>query len=428
MTEMRTELVPARIAREMLLNAQRLDGRCDDTGGKTRTFEIIEALGYIQIDTIYVVERAHHHTLWTRQKDYSQEMLHQLQKQDRLIFEYWTHAMSYVPMCDYRFYLPRMRHFMNPSSPWSRMMLDKAEGLLEPVLDRIRQEGPLGSDDFKKIGEQKGGTWWDWKPAKIALELLFWRGELMVKERLRFKKLYDLTERVLPETIDTSMPGDEELGQFHVHRALRALALASKKDILRFLQPEASRDADLQIVGKDAINRSLQDLIEEDEVVALSVEGDEKTIYYSRKEPFQQAEKKEHSYLSVSFLSPFDNMIIQRERTNRLFRFEYTLECYVPAPKRKYGYFVHPILWGDQFVGRIDPKADRKQKRFIVNQLLFESGFQISDHFLCSLADKLVSFARFNCCEEVVLQEHVLTKTRRSLGPLLKKAFLRSST
>ena len=171
-------------ARKLAIGCQGLDAPWKLPKGKEGVAQVIERLGYVQIDTIAVVQRAHHHTLWSRRWDYTPQMLHELQAQDRRVFEWWGHAASYLPMCDYRYYLPRMRAFAERQK--TRDWLGQNAQLVGDVVDRIRDEGPLGSSDFS-APEGKRGSWWDWKPAKRALETLFNTGEMMVTERRNFQ-------------------------------------------------------------------------------------------------------------------------------------------------------------------------------------------------------------------------------------------------
>lgn len=417
---MKKETISADSARKIVLDAQLLDGGENLPKGKTGIAQTINTLGYVQIDTISIVKRSHHHTLWTRKSDYHERMLHQLQAEDRAVFEYWGHAMSYIPMTDFRYFLPRMRNFENPTSQWAKYQMKKCSGLLQPVLERIRNEGPLSSKDFSHPRDKKGGTWWDWKPAKVALEMLFWRGDLMVTERRKFQKVYDLTERVLPPGLDTTMPNENEIGRFLVRRALSAFGTAAEKDIQKYLQPNAARDSDLMLAGKDVIAKSLTNLIEAEEVIPLTIEGDKKLVYYALSDVVEKHDSNGDISGRVFMLSPFDNLIIQRERVKRLFGFDYTLECYVPAAKRKYGYFVLPILWGGGFVGRIDPKADRKKRTLSINNLMFEPQFKSFDEFLPLLAGKLIDLATFNECEKIVLEKVSPGKLKKPLESLIK--------
>ncbi len=409
------------LARRIVLDAQLLNGRAELSKGKKGLVQTIDQLGYVQIDTISVIKRSHHHTLWTRRHDYDEKMLHELQSKDRIIFEYWGHAMSYLPMADYRYFLPRMRNFENPTSRWAQLQLQKCNHLLQPVLERIRNEGPLSSKDFSSSSGKKGGTWWDWKPAKVALELLFWKGDLMITKRHNFQKVYDLTGRVIPDDIDTTMPDIEELGQFLVRRALTAFGAANEREIQKFMQPDSARDSDLQIASKEVISKTLNNLVEAKEVSPVMLKEDHNSSYYALSEVIENSNMLEQAGSQVFLLSPFDNLIIQRERTKKLFGFDYALECYVPAAKRRFGYFVLPILWGENFVGRLDPKADRKKKRLIISNLSFESQIKSWEKFLPLFADKLVNFARFNDCEKIVFEKISPGKIRAALESFVKK-------
>ncbi len=407
-------------ARDLAINAQLLDRDTTLPAGKQGILQTIEKLGYVQIDTIAAVRRSHHHTLWIRRNDYDEELLHELQSRDRAIFEYWGHAMSYLPMSDYPFCLPRMNNFRNPSGRWARHQLDKYGHLAETVLERIWKEGPLSAKDFEAAGK-RGGTWWDWKPAKFVLEFLFWRGDLMIAERRNFQKIYDLTERVLPGHINTALPDDDELGQFFVRRGLSAYGVATEKDLCKYMQPDAGRDSDWLAVGEKVILKSLRNLLEAGEVLPVSLEGDEKNVYYSLRQSLENHQNTGSDVPRVSLLSPFDNLIIHRDRVKRLFDFEYSLECYLPEAKRKYGYFVFPILWGNDLVGRLDPRADRARQVLNIRNLVFEPGFENLNEFLPEFAKKLWKFARFNGCEKIEIEKAYPLKLKKVLPPLLKK-------
>ena len=230
------ETISQKTARRLVLHAELLDGRPPLAKGTAGVAQTVGHLGYVQIDTISVIERAHHHTLWARVPGYKPEHLHRALAVERSVFEYWGHAASYLPMTDYRFYLPMMSGFYDPKNAWYRGWGERYGAYLEPVLRRIREEGPLAARDFENLAARGQGPWWDWKPAKAALEMLFWRGELMVRERRGFERVYDLTERVLPAGTDTRLPGPGELGRFIVSRALTALGVASEKEIREYIR------------------------------------------------------------------------------------------------------------------------------------------------------------------------------------------------
>src|SRR5690606_31572239 len=198
--------------------------------GDAAVLETVRRLGYVQTDSISVVNRAHHHTTWSRLPAYREGGLYELLK-ERQLFEYWGHAASFLPQEDYRYYLPLMRAFRErPGIPFARS-LRKHSGLFPDILRRIEQQGPMSSADFGDEHGSRGGSWWDWKPAKSALELLYCLGELMVLERRGFQRVYDLRERVLPAGIDRTEPGSRELAEFIIRRTIGAYGIAREREI-----------------------------------------------------------------------------------------------------------------------------------------------------------------------------------------------------
>lgn len=376
-------------ARQLVLACQGLDGSWRLPPGKEGAARTVERLGFVQIDTIAVIERAHHHTLWARRPDYRPDMLDELLDNDRRVFEYWAApAAAYVPMVDYRWYLPRMRR-VREGGRQSKWLADH-QGVVREVLGRIEREGPLGSSDFEAPPGTRRGTWWDWKPAKIALEALFNRGQLMVSSRRKFERRYDLTERVLPPGLDMREPDLPETYRFGLRRYLAAHGLATARDL---------RWGSVQRLPSE----TLRELVAAGEVVRVDVEGLEKEPHYGLKKVIDAAGRRKSRAPLLHLLSPFDSMASDRLRLRRLFGFDYKIECYVSEPKRRYGYFCLPIVWGEQFVGRLDSKADRRTGRYIVHRLHLESGVGITDELLTALASTLRSFATFNGCEEVVV-------------------------
>jgi uncharacterized protein YcaQ len=392
-------------ARNFFLSRQLLTGN-KLRKGKVGTQRIIEHLGYVQIDTINVVERSHHLVLHTRQADYKQAILHDLQAKDRKVFEYWAHAASYVPMKDYRYYLPAIKRKPKPGS-WFDQWTKKNPNLVKQVKRRIEKEGPLAPSDFGDVENRKRGPWWDWKPAKSALEVLFWRGDLMITERRNFQRVYDLTERVLPKHVDNTMPTALEEKEFFVRRALNALGIATIGDINRYIG----------ISGK--LNKWLKSMHERGEIYEIEITGSGKPYYALTRDLEKMTHKSESIDDIVRLLSPFDNTIILRDRTQALFDFNYSLECYVPRPKRKYGYFSLPILWHNQLVGRVDPKADRSRKVLLIQNLHIEKYIDDQDVFFKALATAINDFAGFNECERVEVNNNVPSRVKRKIGSRL---------
>ncbi len=374
-------------ARRLILEQQGLYRKHPFGKGREASLRAIEELSYVQIDTIAVVERAHHHTLWTRVPSYRAEHLDELLSASRQIFEYWSHAAAYLPIRDYRFSLPRKRYLAAARANWK----SSQRRLLKAVMDRIRSEGPLSAGDFNAPAGHKSGGWWEWKPAKQALEHLFMDGSLMVSSRRNFHKYYDLTERVLPEDTDTSFPGQRELAEHLIRRFLCAQGLGS------------SRDFSYQRRGmqKDVAS-ALATMIETGEVSEISVPKLGGEALYALSVLLEKIPRRKQAR-QILFLSPFDNLLIQRQRAQYFFNFSYTLECYVPRAKRQFGYFCLPILWGEDLIGRLDAKAERKEKLLRVHTLLLEEGREVTDRLIQALAEALRRFAAFNGCDSLVL-------------------------
>jgi uncharacterized protein YcaQ len=366
--------------RRIALNQQGLLGTDSFGRGKAATLRAIEHLGYVQIDTISVVARAHHHVLWSRVSNYRPRFLEQLVKQ-RQVFEYWHHAASWLPMRDYRFALPRMAS-INGDRSW---FPDGDTKLLDHILERVRTEGPLRARDFEDTRTGKK-QWWDWKPAKQALEQLFMQGELMVSAREGFQKVYDLAERVLPDWVDTRMPDRHEQATHLIDTTLAAHGFASHKAMAYLRKGQALRNA---------IQEQLQARLSSGELTRLELTNNS----FAYIKPGLLDKRAPHTSGTVKILSPFDNLVIQRDRGRDIFKFDYQIECYVPEPKRQFGYFCLPILYRDRLVGRIDCKAVRKIQRLEVRSVHTEC--KVDDEFHPRLEQALESFAAFNSCTEV---------------------------
>lgn len=383
----KTSSSPAVISRQegrrIVLSAQGLLDGPRFVSGKAGALAAIEHLGYVQIDTISVVERAHHHVLWSRVPSYSPAHLHELQARDRTVFEYWSHAAAYLPMRDYRFALRRMEAFARGGRHWFR----RDNKVRRYVLDRIRAEGPLRARDFEAPAGRRGGSWFEWKPAKTALEQLFWSGELMVRERRRFEKVFDLRERVLPVSADTRLPSEEEFLRNLVRTVLTAQGLAAAREI--------SYQRHLSNAG---LAKVLDAMREAGEILELEVEGIPDGTYYALKDSLEAGAAGEEARL----LSPFDNLVIQRKRLSRLFGYDYQIECYVPEAKRKFGYFCLPILRGAAFLGRLDAKADRAAGSLRIESFHWEPAVKAHSRHLDAVKAAIEKFALFNACPKVI--------------------------
>jgi len=352
--------------------------------------EVVRRLGYVQIDTIAVVERAHHHVLWTRLPTYEASQLDRAQGAERQILEYWSHAAAYLPMEDYRFCLPRMAASRHRHDTWFRAH----KPLTQHVLQRIRAEGPLRAADFEAEPGYRAGPWWDWKPAKLALEYLFHTGTLLVTYRRGFQKYFDLADRILPPHVNTAKPTPLAYGRHLIRRTLECHGLATEKEIT-YLKPYA----------RTAVRQAVQAMTEQGILLPVTVEGLHE-VYFVQPDHLEQtltaALTAAPIAATVHLLSPFDNLVIQRKRLQQLFGFQYQIECYVPATKRQYGYFCLPILWGERFVGRVDPKAHRSTGRLEVLSLSVDSEMHGKADFWAAFSEALQAFATFNGCASVM--------------------------
>lgn len=386
-------------ARALAIKSSRLQEVAPFGKGEMSLVKAIGHLGYVQIDTISVIQRAHHHVIWSRIPTYKLRDLHDHQAEKRTIFEYWSHAAAYLPMEDFRFTSFTKKYFRSWQDPWPKP--DKK--LMGLVLKRIEAEGALMARDFVGTGDKTNTGWWDWKPAKRALERLFLDGRLMVSERRGFQKVYEIPERVIPANLDVSEPSSDEYADYLIDRFLQAQGLGSLKQICH-----------LRRGVRDSVRERIKHRMEED-LIALDVEGCEGVQYFTKVEYLQ---KNHRIQKRISILSPFDNFTIQRERLKDLFQYDYSIECYLPVSKRQYGYFCLPLLYGDRFIGRLDAKANRKAKTLIIRNLVLEEDFESRSMPDSVWVESLHRFAAFNGCADIGLDEHS-NPTIRGMLPFL---------
>ena len=383
-------------ARRIILHAQGLANHDPFGTGIEGTQKAIDHLSYVQIDTISVVERAHHHVLWARVPDYQPSFLLDLVK-NRKVFEYWSHAAAYLPMKDFRFAMPRMNAIANGERHWFPRTKENERWMVK-VLDRIRAEGALMARDFEHSQTKKSGPWFEWKPAKKALEQLYMEGKLLISERRGFQKVYDLPERVLPKNINYTLPSKLEFARYLMLSSLRSHGLVAEEEI-RYLRKNI----------KIEINKCLKEMLDANEIQEITVDSLEtKCFALPSAGKIQTGTQNDR----VSILSPFDNCVIQRKRLKAIFDFDYQIECYLPEAKRMFGYFCLPILKNEQFIGRMDAKADRKEKCLVVKSLYLEKKkSEDSD----SLREAITRFAQFNGCTTIRVEKTNPPKLRSRL-------------
>ncbi len=349
-------------ARRLALAAQGLTGTPrparNGSAGAATLRGVLRRVGAIQIDSINVVARSHELVLAARTGVHDPTAFERLIYRRRAGFEYWGHAASFLPIEAYRLFLPRMARMKLQTRGWWADIRRKHAELYQPILDRIRAEGPLAASDFREQTGPRRGTWWDWAPAKHVLEDLFDRGVLMVHDRVRFERRYDLAERVLPSGLDLSPPTWHEAAVELTVLAARALGVATAADLADYfrIRPEYAKPA----LAEAAASGLLQQ---------VAVRGWEKPAY---REPGTRIPRRaDHAPM---LLSPFDSLIWRRERAEHLFGFHYRIEVYVPAAKRQYGYYTMPVLAGGRLVARVDPKHDRKAGVLLLRGLTVEDG------------------------------------------------------
>lgn len=366
--------------------------------------ENLTTLGCLQLDTINVLERSHYLVMWSRVGSYKKEQLDRLLFPDRRVFEYWAHAACLIPVEHYRFFLHSISEHRKEMKGKAEKWLGGKTGLLDEVLKRIRKDGPLSSKDFVDDRGERGQGWWDWKPAKIALELLFWAGLLMVDHREKFQRYYDLTENVLPSSVDLSEPTEFERKIFFLMRTLNSWGLARASEFKDYYTKWSTK-TNLNAKG---IESTIKQLVKDEALIDVHIEDMKNPHYILSRDldRFNQLGGEEAElFEGVVFLSPFDNMTWCKPRIRELFGFSLKLEAYVPKFKRIYGYYSLNILYKDRFVGRLDPKHHRKDHLLEVKSLHLEEGFQPDNVFKEKLILAFQSLMDFLNIEEIKFTE-----------------------
>lgn len=388
MTELNFTLSTARalhLAAQGLLQPRRRKAQ------KADVLDTIRNMGVLQIDTIHVVARSPYLVLWSRLGDYPQPWLEEHLAEGAL-FEYWAHEACFVPIEDYRLLRHRMVDPASMGWKYSVNWMRERRADVERVLQHIRSNGPVRSADFERT-DGKGGGWWEWKPEKRSLEVLFTAGELMIARRHNFQRVYDLAERVLPGWDDSRMPGMEETRRELALKTVRALGLARSTWVADYYRTKPPRP-------------DLEALAEEGMLLRARVDGWKDTVYIHHElaDLAQAAADGALSPTLTTILSPFDPVVWDRRRALDLFDFDYRLECYTPAEKRRYGYFTLPILRRGALVGRIDAKAHRRSGSFELKNLALEPGVRVTERFVRDVAGAVQRLANWHGCPQVQVQ------------------------
>lgn len=339
-------------ARRIWLHAQRLDTAAPFGGGATATPAAIAHLGYVQIDTINVIERCHHHILWTRIPAYQRAHLHQAQTLDKTVFEYWTHALSYVPTADLRFFISDMKQQRKSPKSWFSAVTDND---LRKIITRIRDHGPLSIrdiDDDKLV--EKDHAWASRKPSKRALQLAFYMGKLAISERSGMLKTYELMDRHFQWERSPRKATEKELADYLLDRALRSQGVVSL-DAICYLNPKR----------KPLIRQAIEARMRRGTLVTVLIDGASKVEHWAAPETLAAIPATTEG---VHILSPFDPLVIQRKRLKLFFDYEHIFEAYVPKEKRIFGYLGLPVLVDGEIVAVLDLKADRKHCQLLLQK------------------------------------------------------------
>ncbi len=387
-----TILISNTQARHLFLARQGLSEAPNMAMDKQGLLDLIEKIGFVQVDSIGTVERAHHQILFSRNQTYRKEHLRQLLEEDASLFEHWTHDASIIPGRFYPVWKHRFRRDgERMKARWSQFQTPEFPQALTETESRIRAQGALLTRDFKVEGHVSGG-WWNWHPNKSALEYLWRTGTLAIARRENFQKVYDLSERVIPRHFDSDHLGHHDFVDWCCREALHRLGFANTAEIAAFWGLVTLEEARIWV----AQNRSiLQD------VAIETVERGKPRPAFMLADQAAELDQQPVPPARIRVLSPFDPLLRDRARAGRLFGFSYRIEVFVPEEKRQFGYYVFPLLEGDRMIGRIDMKAERKQDRLAVRRLWLEPGVRPSSGRLQKLHAELQRLARFTGVLEV---------------------------
>jgi len=386
--------------------------------------------GGLQIDSINVIDRAHYLTAWSRFGPYDRRAFDRLVYRRRVLFEYWAHAACLIPAAHFAWWRRAMLDYSVRNRGWGKW-LQKNRKLLTEIEAAITAGGPLGSADFERDRKGGGGGWWNWKPSTHALDYLWMSGRALVHSRVHFQKRFDLAKRVMADAMAELPVSADEFRRWHLCQSLHAMGAATGTDLRMYLTfPRA---------GMTERRRVLAEMLASGEVLQIAVENASgstagATTWYAltRDLPFLTAAARRRAPpRGTTILAPFDSFLWHRERTARLFGFDYRIEVYTPGHKRVHGYYVMPILHDGQLIGRLDAKTHRSEGRLEAKRIHFESWFASGkeppkatwgnidrDEALLGVAEALHSLAKFVGAERVTLGR----VSPRSLASAMRRA------
>lgn len=380
-------------ARRVLLAAQGLLSPPTHPATKADVLATIRRMQVLQIDTIHVVARSPYLVLWSRLGAYQARWLDELLAEGQL-FEYWSHEACFLPIEDYPWYRALMVAGMSRSWVYSQTWLEEHADQMTHLKQLISQRGEVRSADFARTDGQKSG-WWNWKFEKMALEMLHTSGELMIARRERFQRIYSLRQHLLPTWDDTQTPSLEQARRWFALAAIHALGVAPARWVADYFRTK-----------KRETPAVINQLLDEGALKTVKLQGSDELWYYHPNQTtlLEQAMAGALVPQVTTLLSPFDPIVWDRARALELFGFDYRIECYTPAPKRRYGYFSLPILFGDQLVGRLDAKAHRQERLFEIKTIFLEPGVPLSEPLLTELSRAIQACANWHQTPNVVVR------------------------
>ena len=400
---------PLKAVRAAALRAQGLDApnprgfraSADDV------FDAVRRVGWTQIDTLQVVNRAQYLTLWSRLGDYDMETLDRLAfdggdsspDNGRRLFEYWAHAACLIPLAEYRNFIPMMRRRRQGRGGWHRKWASDPDNrrLTQTVLAKIRADGAGKPADFR-TEKKTPGAWWNWDAAKIALEHLYDVGDLAIANRVNFQRVYDARERVLPRWVDASAPSEEDALSRLLEISMKALGICEPPQVGDYFHMKRTE-------AKPLVESLISDGVFLPVRAALADgEARDMLIHRDNRNPLDMAADGEIKPRRTTFLSPFDSLFWARGRDESVWEFNQILECYKREPDRIWGYFCLPILYGDRLVGRFDPKMERKTGVLRIKRLHLEPGVRPSARLASSAARAMRDFMRFHAARDLTIE------------------------
>lgn len=384
--------LPNRLARRLFLDRHALSGLEAAPLSGDRVAALIRRIGFVQIDSITTVERAHHMILWTRAPSYRPAHLRQPVERDRLLWEHWTHDAAILPVETFPYWKHRFsRDESRLHHNWRRWFRDGYEAQFDRILSHIAAHGPVTSGEVSQDEPRARGGWWDWHPSKTALEWLWRTGRLAITRREGFQKVYDLTERVIPPAVLSQEVSADEMRDWACTTALDRLGFASPAEIQAYWAA----------LPKEAIAGWAEAALARGDLIWIEVEGADgrRRRALARPDVLDSAAPDPPGRLRV--MSPFDPALRDRARAEHLFGFHYRIEVFVPEARRRWGYYVFPLLEGDRLIGRLDAKAHRAEQVLRVRAFWPEAGVRLTRARLGRLEAELDRLARFAGCDRV---------------------------